>query len=64
VVCYLDNTVSLPILTAYAKARIVRRRLRRLYHRREAMMARLVAEYRSALAFRNRRATKAAKVRT
>jgi deoxyhypusine synthase len=64
VVCYLDNTVSLPLLTAYAKAKIGKRRLRRLYHKREAMMKRLVKEYRSALKFRNDRANDAKKVKT
>ncbi|MSR03178.1 MAG: deoxyhypusine synthase [Gemmatimonadetes bacterium] len=64
VVCYLDNTVSLPLLTAYAKARVGKRRLKRLYHKRDAMMTRLVREYQSALKFRNDRAQKAKKVRT
>jgi deoxyhypusine synthase len=59
VVCYLDNTVSLPLLTAYAVARRAPRPLKRLYRRREAMMARLVSEYKSALAFRDRRAEEA-----
>ncbi|MEO8030710.1 MAG: deoxyhypusine synthase [Gemmatimonadota bacterium] len=56
VVCYLDNTVAMPLLTAYALARHAPRPLKRLYARREAMMERLVTEYRSALAFRDRRA--------
>ena len=56
VVCYMDNTVSLPLLTAYALARKEPRPLRRLYGRREAMMERLRDEYRAALAFRNQRA--------
>ncbi len=64
VVCYLDNTVSLPLLTAYAKAKVGKRRLKRLYHKRAAMMARLVREYQAALKFRNDRAQKAKKVRT
>ena len=64
VVCYLDNTVSLPLLTAYAKAKLGKRRLKRLYHKRDAMMARLVREYKAALKFRNARAHKAKKVRT
>ncbi len=64
VVCYCDNTVSLPLLTAYAKARVGRRRLKRLYHKRGMMMSRLVREYRKALAFRNRRAAEAKKVKT
>jgi len=56
VVCYMDNTVSLPLLTAYALAKRPRRPLRRLYQRRAAMMARLMNEYRAALEFRDRRA--------
>jgi len=59
VVCYMDNTVSLPLLTAYALARHAPRPLKRLYSRREAMMTRLVEEYRSALAFRNQRTEEA-----
>ncbi len=64
VVCYLDNTVSLPILTAYAKAKVGKRRLRRLYHKRDQMMARLVREYQAALTFRNDRAQKAKKAKS
>jgi deoxyhypusine synthase len=56
VVCYMDNTVSLPLLTAYALARKGPRPLKRLYGRREAMMQRLRDEYQAALAFRNQRA--------
>jgi len=56
VVCYMDNTVSLPLLTAYARARHAPRPLRRLYGRREAMMQHLIAEYRAPLAFRDQRA--------
>ena len=56
VVCYLDNTVAMPLLTAYALARRAPRTLKRLYARREAMMDRLVTEYRSALEFRDKRA--------
>ncbi|HEX9895631.1 MAG TPA: deoxyhypusine synthase [Gemmatimonadales bacterium] len=56
VVCYMDNTVSLPLLTAYALARHAPRPLKRLYRRREVMMDRLLTEYRSALEFRNQRA--------
>ena len=59
VVCYLDNTVSLPLITAYALARHAPRPLKRLYARREAMMQRLVDEYHAALDFRNRRAEEA-----
>src|SRR5512145_1958703 len=56
VVVYGDNSVALPILTAYAKARHADRPLKRLYGRRDAMMDRLLREYRAALEFRDRRA--------
>ncbi len=46
VVCYLDTTVALPLLTAYAHARHKPRKLKRLYDRRGAMMRRLMDEYR------------------
>jgi deoxyhypusine synthase len=59
VVCYMDNTVSLPLLTAYAMARRPKRPLRRLYKKRGAMMARLMEEYRASLAFRDQRAGEA-----
>ncbi|HQR17761.1 MAG TPA: deoxyhypusine synthase [Gemmatimonadales bacterium] len=56
VVVYADNTITLPLLTAYALQRVAPRPLKRLYDRREAMMDRLVTEYRAALAFRDQRA--------
>jgi deoxyhypusine synthase len=56
VVCYMDNTVSLPLLTSYACARHAPRPLKRLYDKREQMMGRLVDEYRKALEFRDQRA--------
>jgi len=56
VVVYGDNSIALPILTAYAKARHPDRPLKRLYGRRVAMMERLVREYHAALEFRDRRA--------
>ena len=46
VVCYLDSTVALPLLTAYAHARHAARPLKRLFDRREEMLARLTTEYR------------------
>jgi deoxyhypusine synthase len=64
VVCYLDNTVSLPLLTAYAMARRAPRPLRRLYGKREAMMRRLIEEYRAALNRRDRRAEDAREIAT
>ena len=45
VVCYLDSTVALPLLTSYAFARHEPRPLKRLFDRREAMMSRLQSEY-------------------
>jgi deoxyhypusine synthase len=45
VVCYLDSTVALPILTAYALAEHEPRAPKRLFDRREAMMGRLRQEY-------------------
>ena len=48
VVCYLDSTVALPLLTAYAHARHKPRPLKRLFDRRAKMMARLLSEYRRA----------------
>ena len=45
VVCYLDNTVALPLLTAYALARHEPRPLRRLLDRREASMQLLRDEF-------------------
>ncbi len=45
VVCYLDTTVALPLLTSYALAKRSKRPLRRLYHQRGALMERLKREY-------------------
>lgn len=45
VVCYLDGTVALPILTAYALANHKPRKPKRLYDRRERMLASLVKQY-------------------
>ena len=59
VVCYADNTITLPLLTAYALQRVPPRPIKRLYDRRDAMMERLVTEYRAALAFRDQRADEA-----
>jgi deoxyhypusine synthase len=56
VVVYADNTITLPLLTAYALQRVQPRPVKRLYDRREAMMERLVSEYRAALAARDERA--------
>jgi deoxyhypusine synthase len=45
VVCYLDSTVALPLITAYALARHKPRAPRGLYHRREEFMDLLRREY-------------------
>ena len=45
VVCYLDTTVALPLLTAYAHARHKPRTLKRLLDKREANMQRLRDEF-------------------
>lgn len=45
VVCYLDSTVALPLLTSYAMAKRKKRKLRRLYARRADLMKRLTEEY-------------------
>jgi deoxyhypusine synthase len=45
VVCYLDSTVGLPLLTAYALSNHPPRRHKRLYDRREQLVAELRREY-------------------
>ena len=46
VVCYVDSTVALPIITAYALARHEAREPKRLYERRAEFMELLMSEYR------------------
>ncbi len=45
VVCYIDSTVALPLLTAYSLEVHAPRKPRRLYDRRDEMMARIKEEY-------------------
>lgn len=45
VVCYVDSTVALPIITAYALATHPTREPKRLYDRRDEFMELLVSEY-------------------
>lgn len=45
VVCYVDSTVALPLITAYAMAKHEPRSVKRLYDRREEMMNLLKSEY-------------------
>jgi deoxyhypusine synthase len=48
VVCYMDTTVALPLLTSYALAKRRPRKLKRLYDSRGALMAQLESEFRKA----------------
>jgi deoxyhypusine synthase len=45
VVCYVDSTVALPIITAYALAKHAPREPKRLYDRRGEFMGLLISEY-------------------
>src|SRR5918999_530155 len=45
VVCYVDSTVALPLITAYALTRHEPREPKRLYDRREQFMELLLSEY-------------------
>ena len=45
VVCYTDSTIAMPLLTAYALGKHSPREPKRLYERREEMLARLQEEY-------------------
>jgi deoxyhypusine synthase len=45
VVCYLDSTIALPIITSYALAKRKPRKLKRLYDQRGVMMATLRSEF-------------------
>jgi len=45
VVCYVDSTIALPLITSYALAKKKPRKLKRLYDKREANMAVLKAEF-------------------
>ncbi|MDX2245059.1 MAG: deoxyhypusine synthase [Leptolyngbyaceae cyanobacterium bins.302] len=50
IVCYTDSTIALPIMTAYVINQCEPRPLKRLYDRREAMIAKLQADYLAAKA--------------
>jgi deoxyhypusine synthase len=45
VVCYADSTITLPLITAYALTRTPKRKLKRLYDRRDAMLEQIRIEY-------------------
>ncbi|MCZ6755546.1 MAG: deoxyhypusine synthase [Gemmatimonadetes bacterium] len=59
VVAYVDSTVALPILTAYALNRHEPRPVKRLYQKRDEMMTLLLDEYRAAKESRDQRAVAA-----
>ena len=50
VVCYLDSTIALPIITSYALSRHAPRKLKRLYERREELLKLLIDEHHRAAA--------------
>jgi deoxyhypusine synthase len=45
VVCYADSTIAMPVMAAYMLANVPARPLRRLYDRREEMLAALAEAY-------------------
>lgn len=45
VVCYLDSTVGLPMLATYALAKHKKRKLKKLYFRRQEFVQNLIREY-------------------
>ena len=45
VVCYVDSTIALPLISAYALSKHSIRSLKRLYERREALIATLTSEH-------------------
>jgi deoxyhypusine synthase len=55
VVCYVDSTIGLPLLTSYALGKHAPRAPKRLYERRADMLTRLVAEYRKSKEYREAR---------
>jgi deoxyhypusine synthase len=48
IVCYADTTIALPLLTAYVMNQSQARPLKRLYDRRDALLANLQTAYRAA----------------
>ena len=55
VVCYLDTTVGLPLMTSYAMAKRKPRALKRLYDRRGELMGTLRTAFEAAKDFRDGR---------
>jgi deoxyhypusine synthase len=60
VVCYSDTTIALPILVSYALATCAPRPPKRLYDRREELLAKLLKAYKESRDFRDARAEGAA----
>lgn len=56
VVCYVDSTIGLPLMTSYALSRRPPRPLKRLYQKRGALLKALTDEYERAKADRDARA--------
>ena len=56
VVCYVDSTIGLPLMTSYALSRRPARPLKRLYEKRDALLKSLTDEYERAKADRDARA--------
>src|SRR2546422_6782016 len=45
VVCYVDSTIALPLITAYALGKIAPRKRKNLYARRDAMLEKIREQY-------------------
>lgn len=45
VVCYVDSTISLPLITAYALSKLAPRKLKRLFDRRDQAFSKLREQY-------------------
>lgn len=45
VVCYLDSTISLPLITAYVLSKVTPRKRKRLYDKRDALYEKIRAQY-------------------
>ncbi len=60
VVAYVDSTIGLPLLTAYALDRVAAREPKRLYRRRTELMESLRRAYTEARGFRDERASASA----
>jgi deoxyhypusine synthase len=55
VVCYVDTTIGLPLMTSYAMTKRKPRPLKRLYDRRSELMSKLKKAFEAAREFRDAR---------